>query len=150
MSRAFRRGSIVLATLLQVLAPASLRDAGSGSAHLSDAGGLRFEPNLGQTHDRAAFVARSRGYAVSLTPQEALFRFRSAGRAGMTFLGANPRASLAGSEPLAGRSHYFRGRDQEQWIPNVPNYRRVIGRDLYRGIDVVYYGQGNRLAFDLI
>src|SRR5262245_46355072 len=122
----------------------------TASKSVSSAADLRFEPNLGQTHDGASFVTRGRGYVVSLTPQKASFRFRSAGAAGMKFLGANPRATIGGEAPLAARSHYFRGAGPSAWVTNVPNFRRLVCRNLYEGIDLVYYSRGKDLSFDLI
>jgi hypothetical protein len=128
----------ILATVLQLVAPVSLRDAAARPLHLLDkTETLHFEPNVGQAREDAAFITRGRGYVASLTPQHASFRFRSHGVVGMRFLGANPRATLAGQDALAGRSHYFRGGEPGAWVTNVPNYRRIIGRDLYPGIDVV-------------
>src|SRR5262249_4110109 len=42
------------------------------------------------------------------------------------------------------------GRDPGQWRRGIPTYAKVIGRDIYPGIDVVYYGQEGQLEFDFV
>ena len=38
----------------------------------------------------------------------------------------------------------------EQWRTNIPNYARFITRDVYPGVDLVYYGNQGRLEYDLV
>jgi uncharacterized protein (TIGR03437 family) len=61
---------------------------------------------------------------------------------------ANPMAE--GLEPLASRSHYLLGPDARQWQRDVPHYAKVKYRDLYPGIDLVYYGQAQQLEYDFV
>src|SRR4030095_12101777 len=67
----------------------------------------------------------------------------------LTLLGASS-IPLAGSERLPGVVNYFVGADPTNWRTQVPLYAKVIGRGAYPGIDVVYYGTGERLEFDFI
>jgi hypothetical protein len=43
-------------------------------------------------------------------------------------------------DELPGRSNYFIGSDPRLWRSNVPNYARVRYRDIYPGIDLLFYG----------
>ena len=47
-------------------------------------------------------------------------------------------------------SNYYIGNDPKQWHANVPNYGRVKFEQVYPGIDIVYYGNEQRLEYDLI
>jgi hypothetical protein len=47
-------------------------------------------------------------------------------------------------------SNYFIGNDPSRWIPNVPTYGAVWYRDLYPGIDLVYYGRQQQLEYDFV
>ncbi len=125
---------------------------------------LRFERNDGQTDARVKFVSRGDGYTLFLTPAEAVLALheprmrRSTGDRDVdrqvvrvTMSGANPHAAMEGEDQLAGRTNYFLGRDPSRWRTNVPSYSKVRYRDVYPGIDVVYYGSSQRrLEYDFV
>lgn len=62
----------------------------------------------------------------------------------MTFAGANRAPVISGLEELPGKANYFRGRDPKAWRTNIPTYAKVAYRDIYTGIDLVYYGDVDR------
>jgi len=64
--------------------------------------------------------------------------------------GANPHPQVVGLDRLPGVSNYFIGRDQRHWRTNVPAYARVAYRNIYLGVDLVYYGNQGRLEYDLV
>jgi len=59
----------------------------------------------------------------------------------LRLMGANPAAEAQGLEELPGKSNYFLGNDPKRWRTNVPNYARVAYKNVYRGVDLVYYGR---------
>jgi hypothetical protein len=61
---------------------------------------------------------------------------------------ANPR--IEGLEELPGKSNYFIGNDSKQWRTGVSNYRKVRYESVYRGVDLVYYGNQGQLEYDWI
>jgi hypothetical protein len=68
----------------------------------------------------------------------------------MTLAGANPAPSAAGLEELPGKVNYFIGKDPKAWRTNIPTYGKVRYGAVYRGIDLVYYGNGRQLEYDFI
>jgi hypothetical protein len=68
----------------------------------------------------------------------------------MRFVGARARASLKGLDEQDSYVNVFRGNEPALWRSRVHPYGRVRASELYRGIDVVYSGNGGRLEFDLI
>src|SRR5437762_4095054 len=109
-----------------------------------------FEPNLGQSDARVKFLARTRGMTVFLTATDTVL---STGRGAvrMRLVGANSAARIEGLDALPGRSHSFIGRDPGRWRTDVPTYTRVAYRDIYPGIDLVYYGtQERQLEYDFV
>ena len=68
----------------------------------------------------------------------------------MKWEGANQDPTVEGVDELEGKSHYFIGNDPNQWRTNIPLYRKVRYRDLYPGIDLVYYGNQRQLEYDLV
>jgi Beta-propeller repeat len=125
---------------------------------------LSFEVNQGQTDGQ--------GYTLFLTAREAVFAFSPAavpvqhptGRVPgtgtgqdtpdtalavvrMQLLGANPVPQVTGLEERAGKVHYVRGNDPQQWQMHVPTYAKVHYTAVYPGIDLVYYGQPRQLEY---
>ncbi len=118
---------------------------------------LSFEPNDGQTDARVKFLSHGHGYTLFLTPSEAVLALwkptatHDAQALRVKLLGANPDPRIVGEGELAGRTNYFIGKDPARWRTNVPTYARVRYRDVYPGIDLVYYGAHERqLEYDFV
>ncbi len=78
-----------------------------------------------------------RDEAERYVPQDTAWTVR--GHAVMVRLvGANPDFELVPEDKLVSYSNYFKGRDQSQWKSRVPNYGRVIAKEVWPGIDVEY------------
>lgn len=109
---------------------------------------LTFEENRGQTDRQIRFLARGAGYALFLKPTEATFRLGS-GRGAvvrMALAGANGKAELRGEQPGTARSHYFRGGR----ALHAARYAQVRSREVYPGVDLVYYGRQRSLEYDFL
>ncbi len=147
--------------------------------HLVDTYGklpLSFEANVGQTDDQAKFLSRGSGYTLFLTPRgEAVLVLRKAApkrdplkpavsmpatlnydAAGppavvrMKLVGGNASPQLEGLDQLSGKASYFIGNDPKKWRTNVPLYAEVRYREVYPGVDLVYYGNQRQLEHDFI
>ena len=68
----------------------------------------------------------------------------------MSLAGANPKATVTGLDELPGKSNYFIGNDPAKWRTNVPTYAKVKYQNVYRGIDLVYYGNPQQLEYDFL
>ncbi len=68
----------------------------------------------------------------------------------LRFVGANQNATIEGQDKSAAVSNYFVGRDPKKWRVRVPRYGAVRVRNLYDGIDLVYYGKNGELEHDLV
>ena len=130
---------------------------------------LSFEPNVGQTDEQVKFLSRGRGYTMLLTANEAVLALRKAQakfeREGamdtetsnvppsmlrMRFEGANAYARIEGQDQLPGIVNYFLGSDATKWRTNVATFGTVRYKDLYPGIDLLYYGNQHQLEYDLV
>jgi hypothetical protein len=136
---------------------------------------LAFEPNDGQSGQRADFVSRGRGYTLFLSGGEAVMSLRKPLAVGgqqsakarlsartpnsesrtpdvlrMKLVGANTRAAVKGTDQLPGVTNYYIGNDPKQWRTGVPNYGKVHYDDVYPGIDLVYYGNQRQLEYDFV
>jgi hypothetical protein len=127
---------------------------------------LSFEANQGQTAAQVNFLARGPGYALFLTPGEAVLSLQKPAAANpgpgaaapapegdvlrMQLVGASATPQVAGLDQLPGTSNYFIGNDPSQWHTNVPNFARVAYQGLYPGVDLVYYGNQRQLEYDFV
>jgi hypothetical protein len=137
-----------------------------------------FEANQGQFDSHVKFVSRGAGQTVYLTATQAVFfvhsgkeplrnqesalshdspdqqqtKTASARQAviRMRLVGANARARVEGLDELPGKSNYFIGNDAKRWHVKVPNYAKVKYEHVYRGVDLICYGNNQRLEYDLI
>jgi len=122
---------------------------------------LTFEMNAGQTSPEVSFLSRGSGYTAYLTAGSMVLSLRTGGAAGMTNPSLTGRASVqlslvdAASTPAVvgenaqpGKVNYFLGNDPTQWHTNVPTYGRVRYKNVYPGIDLVYYGSNYQLEYD--
>jgi gliding motility-associated-like protein len=66
------------------------------------------------------------------------------------FLGSNGVKNFTPERPTGEVSNYFLGDKPDRWKKNVKKYASLVGKDLYTGIDIKYYGDGDRLKYDLI
>ena len=51
-------------------------------------------------------------------------------------------------QPTGGHSNYFVGKTEKEWFTGIPHYERLRYRDVYPGIDIVYYGTEGRIEYD--
>jgi hypothetical protein len=138
---------------------------------------LYFEENRGQVDSQVNFLTRAGGAMIFLTPTEAVFvrTVPSADTSATTadkrrdplarptvntppqtavmrmqLSNANAHPEVVGLDQQEGIVNYFIGNDPAQWHPDIPTYGRVQYRDVYPGIDMVYYGQGRQLEYDFV
>jgi hypothetical protein len=127
---------------------------------------LSFEANQGQADSRVNFLARGNGYALFLTPGQAVLSLHqpaehSSGQApsgpaaagdvlAMQFLGANANPRVTGLDEQAGVTNYLIGNDPAQWHMHIANYGTVQYQGLYPGIDLNYYGNQRQLEYDFV
>src|SRR6266568_2449067 len=109
---------------------------------------LVFIANHGQAPAAVRFMAKGSGLTAFFSPGEALFRMGGAS-ARVEFAGARPAVEVVGVDRLAGQANFLIG-PQEEWRLGVPLYGRVVYRELYPGIDMVYGGRRQDLKSEFI
>lgn len=57
---------------------------------------------------------------------------------------------IAGVEQLSGKKNYLTDSDPQKWHTDIPTFAKVRYRNVYRGVDVVWYGNQRQLEYDLI
>jgi hypothetical protein len=111
---------------------------------------LSFEPNRGQADKRVDFLAHGTGYGLFLSHVGAVMTFEHGAAIRMRPVGANTFSQPEPLDPQASKSNYFIGNVPQKWHTSVPNYTKVRYRNVYRGIDLVYYGNQRQLEYDFV
>jgi len=123
---------------------------------------LTFEANRGQVSPNVKFVSRGPGYTAFLTSSGMVLSLRAshaltnnpAGsrtkKATLQFqlVGAAQNSTAIGEQQQQGRVNYFVGNDPSKWQRNVPTYAQVRFKNVYPGIDLLYYGNHRQLEYD--
>jgi len=176
MSKSACVASRRILTLLTLVTGFALPFAAAAETRVSQSYGklpLHFEANQGQTHQDVRFLARGPGYSLYLTAGEAVLVLTQPNpdakrdlrstpeRRGtqprgtpvvvrMSLVGAAPKPPASGREELPGKANYLIGKDPAKWRTNVPTYAKVHYREVYPGIDLVYYGNQRQLEYDFV
>src|SRR5438552_7392021 len=136
---------------------------------------MHFEANRGQTDGQVEFIARGSGYTLFLTPTEAVLSLRkfevkpdrahpkrraqrvkgkyehlTSSVLRMNLVGADPQARITGVNEMSGKVNYFIGNNPANWLSGVPLFARVKYTAVYRGVDLVYYGDQGQLEYDFL
>ena len=124
---------------------------------------LSFEVNQGQTA-KAEFLARGRYFNLILSSTEASLKLHgfavsetasTAEHSGghnvsIRLVGANPTVRGIGEQMLPGQVNYFLGNNPTDWHTGVPTFKKVRYREVYPGIDLIYYGREGQLEYDFL
>lgn len=135
---------------------------------------LYFEANRGQTDEKVKFLSRQPQSTLFLTNTEAVLVLSKSRKpkikpfakekslvptvsepmeadvVRMQMVGANPGSVITGLNQTPAKVNYYLGNDPAQWQVGVPTFSRVSYKDIYPGIDLVYYDQEGQLEFDFV
>jgi len=124
---------------------------------------LTFELNQGQADSQVKFVSRGPGYRAYLTSDGMLLALHGGANASgekvpgvatrktairLQLVGAAKNPNVVGENLQPGRVNYFLGNNPAKWHRNVPTYGQVRYKNVYPGIDLVYYGNQQQLEYD--
>lgn len=137
---------------------------------------MAFEANQGQTDPQVRYLSHGNGYELFLTGDEAVLALQEPQRARvhtvkspalfaerlqagkavktsvvrMRFDEANPAPEIIGTNALPGKVSYFVGNDPKKWFTDIPSYEAVRYKQIYPGVDLLFYGRRQRLEYDFV
>ncbi len=119
---------------------------------------LFFIENQDQVNENVRFYERGRGHAAFFTEDGVVFTLGKTNglkapvteSIEMRFVGASKNRKITPSEKLSGHVNYFKGNDRSKWHTNIPTYGAVTYRDIYKNIDVKFYGNNRNIEHDVI
>src|SRR5262245_23586443 len=112
-----------------------------------------FVENRGQMDARVRYYARGDRYGFYLTRDEVVLSLAKE-HAGLDvalalrFVHANPQMTLEGAERAPGEINYLRGSDPADWQTGLSQYKEVVYRNLWRGIDLRVHEASGVLKYE--
>jgi Beta-propeller repeat len=71
-------------------------------------------------------------------------------RQSIEFVGGNSDVAVEALDAQPGKASYFQGNDPKLWAAGLPTYARVRYRNLYPGIDLIFYSSNGQLEYDFV
>ncbi len=65
-------------------------------------------------------------------------------------LGANKHPEIVAEGAQECKVNYFRGNDSSKWKTNIPTYQSIVYKDVYKDIDMKFYGNNRQMEYDII
>jgi HYDIN/CFA65/VesB family protein/centrosomal CEP192-like protein/beta-propeller repeat-containing protein len=111
---------------------------------------LAFEQNQGQAPSAAGFVMRRDGVSAFFRRDGVEFRLPGQAASGhrLELTLDAPEVTPEGRNLQPGHTSYLMGRDAANWIRNIPLYSAIEYPQLYPGISLLFYGNGDSLEHD--
>ena len=153
MNQNYSRSSSVLVWTILVCASALVTP--TAAAETSSSFGntpLSFEPNQGQWTKEASFGTHAQGFSALFHGPDVVYSLQAderQARIATRWIGA-AKKQLNAVDKLPGTANYYVGNDESRWISGLPTYRRSKATAIYPGVDLVYYGHGQQLEYDLV
>lgn len=155
--------SAVLSGLLSISTPSTVRQIATPVTNAAFSTGesirqefpklpVTFEENRGQTNKDVRYLVQGPHYAFFLTQDEVRLSLTKASNKGVVlglrFLGANPSATVTGSEQAPGNVNYIRANDPADWHKDVPTYSQVVYHDLWPDVDLSLREKNGSLMYE--
>ncbi len=126
---------------------------------------LFFIPNMGQVDPKIKYIEKGQHRTTHFT-REGVSLYLSGGRSAftrsestssqvtalikLTPLGANVDPVIVSENRQPGRVNVFVGDDPRKWHSNLSTYRALKYENVYKGIDIRFYGNNRQLEYDVI
>ena len=65
-------------------------------------------------------------------------------------VGANKSPEIIAEAKMEGKVNYFIGNDSKDWKTNIPTYGAIVYKEIYKDIDMKFYGNNRQLEYDII
>jgi uncharacterized repeat protein (TIGR02543 family) len=115
---------------------------------------LTFIPNQGQMDKQVYYYVQGKDKTVYFTSEGVTYSLNSKDFSQrwvvkLEFVGAKKNLKPESLEQSGTKVSYFKGKP-EQWHAGLQAASKIIYRELWRGIDLVYYGTVNKMKYEFI
>lgn len=115
-----------------------------------------FEENQGQFEQTVKYLTRGSGYTVFMTTNSVAFSLKDGNKTAplhyqLAFLGSNTSPVIRGRKRAQTQLNYLKGQDSARWVTGAAAYHEVSYQELYPGVDLLFYGNGQRgIEYDFV
>jgi hypothetical protein len=68
----------------------------------------------------------------------------------ISLAGASPQTTIEPLDPLPGKMNFFRGNNPKRWVRGLPTYARLRYKNVYPGVDLLFYSNQGALEYDFV
>ncbi|MBW7957020.1 MAG: SBBP repeat-containing protein [Deltaproteobacteria bacterium] len=68
----------------------------------------------------------------------------------LSLLGAHRAPKITAEDEQTGKINYLVGNDKSKWKTGIATYGSILYSEVYKGVDVRYYGNNSKLEYDVI
>jgi len=124
---------------------------------------LYFIPNKGQVDKKVLFYAKTSGYTLWITHDGLTFDSIIQGSSKspqpsklkrdvskLVFPGSNPKLTVSQVEITDYTVNYITGKDPSKWKADIATSRAVLYKDIFKNIDLKFYGIEKQVEYDWI
>lgn len=129
---------------------------------------LSFITNSGQINSKVKYYAKGSNFGFYFTEKEVVLSFtkrmskesikkkseqeeKPIGVAlKLQFVGANRKVKIEGHVERTGKINCFKGNNPEKWYTDLSMYEKIIYKELWNGIDLVFYGEKKQLKYEFV
>jgi len=111
-----------------------------------------FVENKGQVNEKAAYYLQGKDKTLFFTSNGVTFLIKGKEKhcaVNLEFDGASPLVKPTGEDRQNARFSYFKG-DQNNWKTGVAAFKKLVYKDLWPGIDLVYTGVAEKLKYEFV
>lgn len=118
--------------------------------------------NKGQMDSKVKYYVKGRSFGFYFTWEEVILIFikkdqrkilndkQTEVSLALQFIDANPNVRIEGDLVDSGKVNYIRGNDPEKWCTDLTIYKKLIYKELWKGIDLAFYAGENQLKYEFI
>lgn len=116
---------------------------------------MYFIQNNGQIDPKVRFYGKTVGHSTFFTGRGIYFSltgdqsFQSE-IIKLTYPGVDKDPEITAEGLLEGKANYFVGNAPEKWRTNIPMYRAVVYKEVYKNVDIRFYGNNQQVEYDII
>ncbi|MBJ9993651.1 DUF7948 domain-containing protein, partial [Paenibacillus sp. S28] len=118
---------------------------------------LTFVANVGQSREDIRYLSNKPGCRIGFSSEEVHFDFtgnqpEAAEARGLSlrFLNTNKAVQMEGRLQAEEKVHYLIGNDPSKWRTGLSTYQEIVYRELWQGIDLVFYGSHGKFKYDVV
>ena len=121
---------------------------------------LYFIQNDGQVDERVRFYEKGSGHGAFFTERGIYFSLVGGRQLAdgslkseivkLLPLFTNKNSEIVAEDVQDGKVNYFTGNDPQKWKTNIPTYKTVVYRNIYKDVDMRFYGNNQQLEYDII